>query len=404
LGSGRSARVALAEALTASIDCCVEAVERRLSGTASAELGARRREVQTKALELLARWLTTGQRATAGEAEWLGEIGAMAANEQVPISVMARNYLVFRDYVLDHIDALAERLATPDNVVASVRRELGMSIDGSLVSVARTYDRQLQRAAISRVRLAEELEQKVADRTRELEGKNEELVKIDELKTRFVNNASHELRTPLTAIRAFSELLAEDPALNDTQREFALAINLESERLSRLAKDLLDLSRVQNGITPWNPRSLDLHLEMGRLAKVQRLVAESRGIKLTVDLPERFPEVWADPDGLRQVLVNLISNALKFTEQGSIVLSAQRVDDRVVISVTDTGLGIREDDLARVFDPFYQAGNMLTEKPAGAGLGLTICREILAQHGSELRLESVLGQGSRFSFELPITR
>jgi signal transduction histidine kinase len=102
--------------------------------------------------------------------------------------------------------------------------------------------------------------------------------------------------------------------------------------------------------------------------------------------------------------VNLISNALKFTEQGSIVLSAQRVDDRVVISVTDTGLGIREDDLARVFDPFYQAGNMLTEKPAGAGLGLTICREILAQHGSELRLESILGQGSCFSFELPITR
>ena len=247
-----------------------------------------------------------------------------------------------------------------------------------------------------------ELEQKVAERTQELARKNQELMKLDEMKTRFVTNASHELRSPLTAIRAFSEMLSDDPALNDRQAEFARIINAETERLSRLASDLLDLNRMESGNLEWLPRSVDLPTEMGLLHASQRPLAHEKGLILELALADGLPSVSADPDGLRQVLLNLVQNAIKFTQRGSVVLAAEQVGSNVRISVIDSGVGISPADQAHVFERFYQAGDVLTEKPAGAGLGLAICHEILAQHRTELHLESTPGEGSRFSFELPV--
>jgi signal transduction histidine kinase len=245
---------------------------------------------------------------------------------------------------------------------------------------------------------SEELARKVD----ELARKNAELLKLDELKTGFISTASHELRTPLTSIRAFSELLADDPCLDQTQREFALAINLESERLTRLANDLLDLSRMQAGAARARLRPVDLHAALGRLLQEQRPLADRQGVALDLFLPRKLPEVVADPDGLWQVLLNLTDNALKFTQVGFVVLSAKEVDGAVSVLVSDTGPGINEADLPHVFEPFYQVQNVLSGKPRGAGLGLAICREIVEQHGSELRVESILGEGSRFSFQLPV--
>jgi signal transduction histidine kinase len=247
-----------------------------------------------------------------------------------------------------------------------------------------------------------ELERKVAERTEELARKNQELMQLDEMKTKFVSNASHELRSPLSSIRAFSEMLADDPTLNERQAEFARIINAESERLSRLAGDLLDLSRMEAGIVRWQPRRVDLRAELEEMIDSQRLVAELKGIALELHAPAHLPPVTADPDGLRRVLLNLLDNALKFTTQGHVALSAEPNGQCVRVSVSDTGPGISPADQALVFERFYQAGNVLTEKPSGAGLGLAICREILAQHGSELRLDSTVGQGSCFSFELPV--
>ncbi len=246
------------------------------------------------------------------------------------------------------------------------------------------------------------LEQRVEERTIQLARQNEQLTRLDEMKTRFVSTASHELRSPLSSIRAFSELLTDDPDLNETQLEFARAINAESERLTRLASELLDLSRIQSGVVDWHPLPLDLHVEMGKLAELQARPAQLKGILLEFDLPNTLPRVSADPDALHQVLLNLTNNAIKFTLAGRVVVSALSVDNAVRITVADTGLGISETDQRHIFDRFYQAGNVLTEKPAGAGLGLPICREILAQHGSELHVESELGLGSRFSFDLPL--
>jgi signal transduction histidine kinase len=246
------------------------------------------------------------------------------------------------------------------------------------------------------------LEQRVAERTQQLAEQNAKLMRLDDMKTQFVSNASHELRSPLTSIRAFSELLADDPGLSDTQLEFARTINLESERLSRLTNDLLDLSRIESGVVAWQPKPVDLRREIGKLVEAQWIVARQKGLALEEDLPDELPAVLADADALRQVLLNLTNNALKFTEEGRITVAAHAAPERVHVAISDTGPGISAEDQARVFERFYQAGNILTEKPQGAGLGLAICREILAQHGSELHVESALGQGSCFSFDLPL--
>lgn len=246
------------------------------------------------------------------------------------------------------------------------------------------------------------LEQKVADRTAELARKNEELLKLDQMKTQFVSNASHELRSPLTSIRAFSEMLATDPTLDQTQAEFATIINAEAERLTRLATDLLDLSRMEAGYVDWNPRPLDVRLAIVGVYETHRPRADAKGVQLQISVSDHLPLVCADPDGLHRVLVNLVDNGLKFTATGSVEIKAAREGERVCISVCDTGPGISEADQALVFERFYQAGNVLTEKPTGAGLGLAICREILFQHQSQLELRSTLGKGSCFSFELPL--
>ncbi|MBV9121311.1 MAG: HAMP domain-containing histidine kinase [Chloroflexi bacterium] len=260
---------------------------------------------------------------------------------------------------------------------------------------------QLRMANGALVESERSLERKVDERTRELARKTEELLKLDQMKTQFVSNASHELRSPLTSIRAFSELLADDPSLTDEQSEFARTINLESERLSRLATRLLDLSRMEAGVVEWHFMPLDLLGEIRNLAEAQRPVASVKGLELRINLPLDLPFVRADRDALRQVLLNLTNNAIKFTDTGWVEISAIPDERHVQVVIEDTGPGISPADQERVFERFYQAGDPLTDKPAGAGLGLAICREILAHHDSELRLFSTLGEGSRFSFVLP---
>lgn len=269
-------------------------------------------------------------------------------------------------------------------------------IDGTL-DLLRHSNRALQESERS-------LEQKVEERTRELAEKNAQLTSLDDLKSRFVSNASHELRSPLTAIRAFSELLAGQNDINpDTQREFAQIINSEAERLARLADNLLDLSRMESGAAFWQPRPIDPQPVIEAVIKSQEPVAQRKQLALVAELPPQLNWVHADPDALRQVLLNLLTNALKFTTTGQITVSAVQHEDRLRITVSDTGPGIGEIDRAHIFERFYQAGDTMTQKPPGAGLGLAICHEILAHHGSELLLESTPGQGSTFTFELQRT-
>jgi signal transduction histidine kinase len=235
-----------------------------------------------------------------------------------------------------------------------------------------------------------------------LAGRERELLRLDEMKSSFISNASHELRTPLASIRSFSEVLVEDELDPETRKEFAGIINSEAERLSRLVNDVLDISRIEANAVEWNLAPCDLAAELNTLIVSQQPVAQAKGLELLLDCPAGLPLVIADHDGLHQVLLNLVGNAIKFTATGRVTVSAAPHGQFVEVAVTDTGPGISQDDGAHIFERFYQGGNTLTEKPNGTGLGLAICQKILEHHGSEIRLQSELDKGSRFSFELPV--
>lgn len=232
---------------------------------------------------------------------------------------------------------------------------------------------------------------------------NEQLMRVDEMKNNLISNVSHELRTPLSSIRAFSELLLDDDIDEPTRAEFTQIINEESERLSRLVSNLLDLSRIQARGIAWQFRSLDARRELELAVAALRPAADKKNLDLRVEIAADVRTVVADPDGLQQALVNLIANAVKFTSEGEIVVGAARENGSVRLSVTDSGPGMDEHEQARVFERFYQAGNMLTSKPSGTGLGLAITKEILLQHGTDIRLDSAPERGSSFSFVLPAT-
>lgn len=262
-------------------------------------------------------------------------------------------------------------------------------------------------------KLNEDLEERVRARTRELEKAYEELKKLDEMKDAFLSSVSHELRTPLTSIRSFSEILLRyEPDDPHTRTEFIDIINSESERLTRLINDLLDLARIEAGEMVWNDHLLSLQSVVNDAAKAHGQLLNDRALGLTLDVPQNLPSVLADRDRIHQVLTNLLGNAIKFSfDGGEIRIKAETVRDdpsgnnseSLLVSLSDQGMGIEEKDFEAIFDRFRQVSrDSLREKPRGTGLGLPITREIISRYGGRLWVESVTGKGSTFFFTLPV--
>lgn len=229
-----------------------------------------------------------------------------------------------------------------------------------------------------------------------------------ELKTRFLANVSHELRTPLNGILGMSHLLHTTP-LNAEQAESNSLVNHSAHSLVSIVDDLLDLAQIESGQLRLKPDAFHLREELDRLLALLQFKATDQNLTLTHCIEAEVPEsVPGDCGRLRQVLTNLISNGLKFTTQGGVritigvaVPSSEIL--RLRFEVADSGVGIAEGDLERIFDPFTQADNSPTRRVGGAGLGLTISRHLVRMMGGELQVASVRGGGSRFWFELPFT-
>ena len=286
-------------------------------------------------------------------------------------------------------------------VVASVVQEEPLGID----KVMNILDETSQALAYSR-----QLEQKSREleiATAELRSANQRLQELDRLKDDFVSTVTHELRTPLTSIRAFSEILHDNPALKLVQREkFLGIITRESERLTRLINQVLDLAKIESGNAEWHTGEVDVREVIEDALSSTSQLFSDKNIAVDLQLPADLPTINADRDRLMQVMLNLLSNAAKFCRDGGgrVKVSSTLLAEGLRVQVTDNGIGISADDQRVIFEKFRQVGDTLTQKPQGTGLGLPICRQIVHHFGGRLWVDSVPGQGATFSFVLPLGR
>ena len=249
---------------------------------------------------------------------------------------------------------------------------------------------------------AAELECRVRDRTIELEEALNRAQAANEAKSRFLALMSHEIRTPMNGVLGLSELLIATP-LNAQQSDYVKNIAIAGSGLLSLINDLLDFSKIEAGemqleILPVDP--LQLLKETVELLQFQ---ADSRGIALLVKHATGLPKsIHTDPTRLRQVWINLLSNALKFTSYGKVMASMEVRADRLLCSIQDTGIGMAPETVAHLFEPFRQADNTMARKYGGTGLGLVICKSLVERMGGTLAVESTLGRGSTFSFNLAL--
>jgi len=218
----------------------------------------------------------------------------------------------------------------------------------------------------------------------------------------FISEMVHELRTPLMALVALSELLTRPDLPADQRDEFAQTIQSEAKRLSEMTSSFLELSRLESGRVKLKYEQIDLLVIIRETITVQRQQATERGINIEVDLPAELPPMMGDADRIKQVLLNLISNAIKYNRpNGTIAVSAEYKDETAQVCVQDSGRGIRSDAVKNLFKRFYRVPD--TEGyTAGTGLGLSIAQRIVQQHGGRIWVESELEKGSRFCFALPL--
>jgi len=250
-----------------------------------------------------------------------------------------------------------------------------------------------------------ELEQTVRERTAELRKAYEELKEVDRLKDDFLSSMSHELLTPLTSIQGFSEILMDLEQPNEEAEEFVGIINQESLRLTSRLKDLLDLSQIEGGKVSFAREAVNLRDVLQNLFGQMGEDFRAKNLKAVVVAPQRLPLVRGDAGWLARALRSLLSNAVKFSDEGSEVKIEFAVDQaEVLVSVVDTGCGIDEKYRERVFERFRQIGDLLTDKPTGIGLGLPLAKQIVVAHSGRIWVESEPGEGARFTIALPLER
>ena len=226
---------------------------------------------------------------------------------------------------------------------------------------------------------------------------------IDKMKTELVSMVAHELRSPLTSISGFSELLLDEGITKEQSEEYAAIILKESNRLSELINKFLDISKIEAGKSQVKKAPVQLREVLEKVLDVNLHQAERKNIAVSVRVSNNLPQVLADRDMIEQVILNIFSNAIKYSPENSAVeIRIREVDGEIVTEIEDNGYGISEDSLPRIFDKFYRASDTeAVREISGTGLGLALVKEIVELHGGRVTVKSTLGKGSTFGFVLP---
>ncbi|MEP6534200.1 MAG: hybrid sensor histidine kinase/response regulator [Bryobacteraceae bacterium] len=249
------------------------------------------------------------------------------------------------------------------------------------------------------------LETRIDERTKELREKNLALEAANKLKSEFLGVAAHDLRSPLGAIRSITDLLLDECMLDPVEKtEFLTLIQSTSEHMLSLVSDLLDITRIEAGKINLRRQPVDLYAYVADVERLSHALAKQKQIHLRTRLEPDLPKLWFDQDRVRQVLNNLLANALKFSHSGTTVsLEVGRAGGDVEFAISDEGQGIQADEIPLLFGAFQRTSTKPTGGEHSSGLGLSICKKIVEAHGGRIGVESEVGKGSRFFFTLPLS-
>ncbi|MFL0251441.1 ATP-binding protein [Clostridium neuense] len=252
---------------------------------------------------------------------------------------------------------------------------------------------------------SEKLSSKLASSLKKEKEMQERLLKFDKLKDEFLANTSHELRTPLSGIISITESMIRgvNGSINEMQEKDLSIIVSSGRRLLNLVNDILDISKLKNRDIKLYEKSLDINNIISPIVNVFNYLNRNKAVKILIEIPENIPCVLADEDRFKQIIYNLMGNAVKFTEEGYIRICASRENDYVKIVIEDTGAGISKDKISKIWEAFEQIDTSITRKHGGTGLGLYITKQLIELHGGKITVESELGVGSKFIFTLPVS-
>ena len=311
-------------------------------------------------------------------------------------------YILMRLFVADPIQHLSKITK------AMGKGELNSDLSkvkayGEVKSLANDFDIMAEKLR----RMYTELEQKVNERTKQLVKANKDLIRSNQLQSEFLANMSHELRTPLTSIIAFTEIMLEqaEEEGNKEQAENLKDMQECGQKLVSMINDLLDMAKIEAGQMQVSLVSTDLSDVALSVEKTLTPLAKIKGIELVSNIGYEIPLIIADPDRLRQTLLNLVGNGIKFTpDGGTVMINAEIKGDEVIVAVEDSGIGIKKENLQMVFDKFKQESSLSTKNNHGTGLGLAIAKNLVELHGGEIWVESEINKGSTFKFTVPIDK